>query len=83
MSLSQGDPEHGGGVGIGQDVSLGVKEGMGQSPGKVALSREQCDDRAERAEHTDTPTTRTWCWLFAHRLAGETAPYTKSWSQRL
>lgn len=65
-------------MGIEQDISLEVKEGVGQSPGKVALSREQRDDRAERAEHTNTPTTRTWSWLFAHMLAGETALHTKS-----
>lgn len=53
----QGDLNMGVGqsVGIGQDISLEVQEGMGQCPGKVALSREQCDDAAERTEHTDTP----------------------------
>ena len=42
------------------------------------LSRKQCDDAAERAEHTNTPTTRTWSGLFAYMLAGETALHTKS-----
>lgn len=55
----QGDPEHRGvyvGVGVGDWTScLEVKEGMGQSLGKVALSREQCNAAAERAEPTNTP----------------------------
>lgn len=64
--------------GFEQDIHLEVKEGMGQCPGKVALSREPCTDATKRAEHTNTPTTRTWSWLFAHMLAGETALHTKS-----
>lgn len=76
----QGDLNMGVGqsMGIGQDIRLEVKESMGQCPGKVALSREPCNDAAERAEHTNTPTTRTWSWLFAHMLAAETALHTKS-----
>lgn len=59
------------GVAIGQDISLEVTEGMGQSPGKVALSRERYNDAwAERAEPTNTPTTRTWSWLAVCSHAG-------------
>lgn len=36
---------------------------MGQFLGKVALSREQGNATAERAEPTNTPGTSTWSWL--------------------
>lgn len=42
---------------------LEVKEGMSQSLGKIALSR-------ERAAPTNTPPTRTWSWLAVCSHAG-------------
>lgn len=70
----RGDPEHRG-VCVGGDGDrtgcLEVKEGMSQSLGKIALSR-------ERAAPTNTPTTRTWSWLaVCSHAGGGRQPYTQ------